>query len=157
MIFFKSPAWYRALPPHLRPPKSKVKRLDEFRRSLEVDDDDVFMVLIGGTKWAVIKAQETTRDQLRRDLPHYSEEELWRAVIFTRLGAKMNLELTNLNLGIDNDESDAIMEKMESIDEIMKEINSWDDVINCVLDMDKESLDRDPMGVKGELNRILMS
>jgi len=69
----------------------------------------------------------------------------------------MNLELTNLNLGIDNDESDAIMEKMESIDEIMKEINSWDDVINCVLDMDKESLDRDPMGVKGELNRILMS
>jgi hypothetical protein len=47
MIFFKSPAWYRALPPHLRPPKSKVKRLDEFRRSLEVDDDDVFMVLIG--------------------------------------------------------------------------------------------------------------
>lgn len=69
----------------------------------------------------------------------------------------MNLELTNLNLGIDTDESDAIMEKMESIDEIMKEINSWDDVINCVLDMDKESLDRDPMGVKGELNRILMS
>jgi hypothetical protein len=39
----------------------------------------------------------------------------------------------------------------------MKEINSWDDVINCVLEMDKESLDRDPMGVKGELNRILMS
>jgi hypothetical protein len=115
------------------------------------------MVLIGGTKWAVIKGQETTRDQLRCDLPHYSEEELWRAVIFTRLGAKMNLELTNLNLGIDTDESDAIMEKMESIDEIMKEINSWDDVINCVLDMDKESLDRDPMGVKGELNRILMS
>jgi hypothetical protein len=58
MIFFKSPAWYQALPPHLRPPKNKLKRLDEFRRSLEVDDDDVFMVMIGGTKWAVIKAQE---------------------------------------------------------------------------------------------------
>lgn len=77
MLFFKSPAWYRALPPHLRPPKSKMKQLDAFRRSLEVDDDEVFMVLIGGTKWAVIKAQELTRDQLRHDLPHYSEKELW--------------------------------------------------------------------------------
>ena len=44
---------------------------------MEVDDDEVFMVLIGGTKWAVIKAQELTRDQLRHDLPHYSEKELW--------------------------------------------------------------------------------
>ena len=156
MIFFKSPAWYRALPPHLRPPKNKVKRLDEFRRSLEVDDDDVFMVLIGGTKWAVIKAQETTRDQLRRDLPHYSEEELWRAVIFTRLGAKMNLELTNLSLGIDTDKSAAVMEKMESMDEVMNGINSWNGVVDYVIEMDKETLDRDPMGVKAELNRILM-
>jgi hypothetical protein len=98
-----------------------------------------------------------TRDQLRRDLPHYSEEDLWRAVIFTRLGTKLNLELTNLNLGVDNGESDAVMEKMESIDEIMKGINSWTDVINYVLELDKEVLDRDPMGVKSELNRILMA
>ena len=57
MLFFKSPAWYRTLPPHLRPPKSKIKPLDAFRRTLEVDDDEVFMVLIGGTKWAVIQAR----------------------------------------------------------------------------------------------------
>ena len=48
------------------------------------------------------------------------------------------------------------MEHLESIDEIMKGINSWTDVINYVLELDKETLDRDPMGVKAELNRILM-
>jgi hypothetical protein len=156
MIFFKSPAWYRALPPHLRPPKNKLKRLDEFRRRLEVDDDHVFMVMIGGTRWAVIKAQEFTRDQLRHDFPHYSEQELWRAVIVTRLGAKMNLEMTNLSLGIDSKRSEALMEKMESMDEVMKLINSWNDVVDYVIEMDKESLDHDPMGVKAELDRILM-
>lgn len=156
MLFFKSPAWYQALPPHLRPPKGKVKELDAFRRSLEVDDDDVFMVMIGGTKWAVIKAQELTRDQLRRDLPHNSEKELWRAVILTRLGAKLNLEATNLSLGIESNESEAVMKRMESMDDIMKAINCWDDVINYVIEMDKDSLNYDPMGVKGELHRILM-
>lgn len=114
------------------------------------------MVLIGGTKWAVIKAQELTRDQLRHDLPHYSEKELWSAVIVCRLGAKLNLEVTNLSLGVGGDGSEAVMEKMESMDEIMKGINSWDDVINYVLEMDKDSLSRDPMGVKRELTRILM-
>lgn len=68
----------------------------------------------------------------------------------------MNLELTNLSLGIDNDVSEAVMEKMESMGEIMKGISSWNDVIDYVIDMDKDSLDRDPMGVKTELNRILM-
>ncbi len=63
MLFFKSPAWDRALPPHLRPPKTKIKELDAFRRTLDVDDDDVFMVMVGGTKWAVIKAQELSRDR----------------------------------------------------------------------------------------------
>lgn len=58
------------------------------------------MVLIGGTKWAVIKAQELTRDQIQHDLPHYSDKEVWRAVIVCRLGAKLNLEVTNLGLGV---------------------------------------------------------
>jgi Cu/Ag efflux pump CusA len=143
------------LPPHLRPPKNKIKQLDAFRRSLEIDDDEVFMMLIGSTKWAAIKAQEETRDQLRRDLPHYSDEELWRAVIVCRLGAKLNLAATNLSLGIDSDDSEALSEKMESMDEIMKGVTSWDDVINYVLQMDKESFSRDPMGVKAELDRML--
>jgi hypothetical protein len=155
MLFSKNPAWYRALPPHLRPPKTKTKQLDAFRRSLEVDDDEVFMVLIGGTKWAVIKAQELTRDQIQHDLPHYSDKKLWRAVIVCRLGAKLNLEVTNLGLGVGSDGSEALMEKMESMDAIMDSINSWDDVINYVLEMDKASLSYDPMGVKAELNRIL--
>lgn len=99
---------------------------------MEVDDDEVFMVLIGGTEWAVIKAQELTRDQLRHDLPEYSEKELWRAVIVCRLGAKLNLEVTNLSLGVGGDGSEAITEKMESMDAIMEGINSWEDVINNV-------------------------
>jgi hypothetical protein len=48
MFFSKNPAWYQALPPHLRPPESKIKALDTFRRSLRVDDE-VFMVLIAST------------------------------------------------------------------------------------------------------------
>lgn len=114
------------------------------------------MVLIGGTKWAVIKAQELTLDQLRRDFPNHSDKELWRGVIVCRLGAKLNLEATNLSLGIGSDSSEAVIEKMESMDEIMNDINSWDDVVNYVLEMDKESLSHDPMGVKAELNGMLM-
>lgn len=75
---------------------------------------------------------------------------------FYKAGAKMNLELTNLSLGIDTDKSDAVMEKMESMDEVMNGIKSWNDVVDYVIEMDKESLDRDPIGVKAELNRILM-
>jgi hypothetical protein len=49
-----------------------------------------------------------------------------------------------------------LLERMDSMDEIMAGINSWDDVINYILEMDKKSFENDPMGVKGELNRILM-
>ncbi len=42
------------------------------------------------------------------------------------------------------------------MDEIMRGINFWDDVINYVVEMDKDSLSYDPKGVKGKLNRILM-
>lgn len=38
----------------------------------------------------------------------------------------------------------------------MKDVTSWDDVINYVLQMDKESFSRDPMGVKAELDRMLV-
>jgi hypothetical protein len=42
----------------------------------------------------------------------------------------MNLEITNLSLGIDSKRSEAVMEKMESMDEVMKGINSWNDVVD---------------------------
>lgn len=139
------------------PPKSKIKQLDAFRRGLEVADDEVFMVMIGSTTWAVIKTQELTRNQLRHDFPDYSENQIWRAVIVCRLGAKLNLELTNLSLGVGVDGSEVVKEKMESMDEIMMSINSWADVVNYVLEMEKDWFGRDPMGAKVELDRILMA
>ncbi|HSP62864.1 MAG TPA: hypothetical protein VLQ90_07785 [Pyrinomonadaceae bacterium] len=120
-------------------------------------DHEVLAMMICCTKWAAVKAQEFARDQLRRDLPQYSERELWRAVIVTRLGAKLQLEMTKMNFEIEMDSvTEDLSERMESMDEIMAGINSWDDVVNYVLEMDKESFENDPMGVKGELNRILM-
>jgi hypothetical protein len=96
-MFFSKPAWYLALPPHLRPPQGKIKQLETLRKSLEVPDHEVLAMMIGCTKWAAVKAQELARDQLRRNLPQYSERELGRAVIVTRLGAKLQLEMTKMN------------------------------------------------------------
>lgn len=115
-------------------------------------------MMSGCSKWAVIKSQELSRDDLRKDLPHYSERELWRAVIVARLGAKIQLETDKMFMGIDDDGStETWFEKMESMDKVMAGIKSWDDVINYILELDKESFEGDPMGVKEELDRILMN
>lgn len=148
-LFSRRPAWYDALPSHLRPPKNKIRELDDLRRRLEVDHQ-IFMVLVGGTKWATIRALEISRDQLRHDLPHYSEAETWRAVILTRMGSKLSI-VQNIR------DQERLERKMEDMDQIMNSIHSWNEVVNYCVEMDKDSLDNDPMGVKREISEIIMS
>src|ERR1044071_8478038 len=109
-------------------------------------------MMIGCSKWAAIKTQEFTRDQWRKDLPLYSERELWRAVIVARLDAKAQLETNKMFMGIDADEvTEALFEKMDSTDGVMAGIDSFDGVINYILEMDKKAFENDPRGVELEL------
>ena len=149
-LFFNRPQWYTALPPHLRPPKNKVRELENYRKSLGLDDQ-VFFVMVGGTKWATIKAITASRDQLRHDLPEYSETDLWKAVITIRLSTRLSLASQT------SAEEERLQKRMETLDETVSNMRSWDEVVDHCLELDKSSLQNDPAGIKHQITEIIMS
>ncbi|HCC68280.1 MAG TPA: hypothetical protein DEP99_00100 [Nitrospiraceae bacterium] len=148
---FLKPKWYTMLPEHLKPANDKVKRLEAFRKRLDLPHEALFMG-IGISPWAVVKTQEYTLKDFRQKFPQLSEKELWRAVLASRFQVKLafpapgDLPLREL------------MRRMEHMDDIMKNIHTFDDLVSYILEMDKNILSTpfpDYSGIQDEINQIL--
>jgi hypothetical protein len=50
---------------------------------------------------------------------------------------------------------DELLRMMESMDETIKGINSWDDVITFVLSLEQSLLANDPTGIKSDIDKAL--
>lgn len=146
----KWPEWYMALPHHLKPPQSKVSALENLRKKLQLSDE-AFMIGISISPWAVICTQETTLERFRRQFPEYSERDLWRAVILSRFEVKLKTP------SLWDPPTEVILKKMGAMDEIMKDIHSWQDTLDFILEMEKDSFSIDPTGIQNEINEVLSS
>ena len=149
-MFFK-PKWHARLPKHLKPTNDKVKELEDFRKRSDLPHEALSMG-IGISPWAVVKTQEDTLEHFRRKFPQLSERQLWRAILASRFQMKLAAPAPG------DLPPEELMERMEHIDDIVKNIHTFDDLVRYILEMDENILATpfsDYSGIQDEINRIL--
>jgi len=141
------PKWYTLLPMHLHPEDNKIIKLEKLRQKLEFSDD-LFHLAIANSRWAFMKAQEAILENLKKNMPNVGDKELWRAVFVTRLGMKAGMQ------GVLDSLPQFTPPNAETIDEIMADINSFEELVDFMLSMEKYNLDdNDP--IQMEIDSIL--
>lgn len=142
------PRWYQVLPVHIRPDERKVANLEELRVSLKMRDE-LFMIALASSPWAVIRAQEATRDSLQQQIPDADERKLWTAVVLARLEVKL------MSPAPWDPPPDEIRRRMENIQDVMRGMVTWEDVLRYILDMDRTGTAADPASPQFQINALL--
>ncbi len=146
-MFFK-PRWYHVLPAHIRPPKHTIEQLEEVRKKFQMRDDS-FLVAVASSPWAVVRAQEATLESLRQQFPDAEESKLWSAVILARLEIKLKSPAAW------DPPAEELRRKMESIEDIMRQIHSWHDAVRYILAMDHARMPAESSTPQSMVNQIL--
>lgn len=146
-MFFK-PKWYRMLPYHLKPKDDKVDRLEALRIRLDFSHE-IFMRGIGMSRWAVIKAQEATSKRLKQAMPNATDKELWRGVLFSRYEVKLKYPSPL------DPPADVILQKMQNLDKIISDINSFQELIDYILNFEKPHL-MDSYPIQRQIDEVLL-
>lgn len=142
------PQWYKMLPDHLKPLTDRIERLENLRVHFDLPHND-FCMEIGTSKWAVIKTQEYTLNKLRDQFPHYSEKELFKEVLLSRFRVKI------ISPTFGDPPPEELSKKIENIDQLMENINTFQDLINYILEMDKTVLNAFSSVVQKGIDQIL--
>jgi hypothetical protein len=147
-VSFK-PRWYDVLPVHIRPPDEKLEQLESLRKKFQMRDDS-FLIAVASTPWAVIRAQEATLESLRQQFPDAEERKLWSAVILARLEIKLKSPTPW------DPPPEELRRKMESIEEIMQTMSSWNDVLRYILSMDRVHMAAETSSPQYLINQLLI-
>jgi hypothetical protein len=142
------PRWYHVLPVHIRPAEDKVAKLEELRMTLQMRDE-LFMIALASSPWAVIRAQESMLESIRQHIPDADERKVWTAVLLARLEIKLKSPAPW------DPPPEEIRRRMENIQDIMRNIGSWDDVLRYVLEMDRTGTAPDPASPQFQINQLL--
>jgi len=149
------PQWYKMLPDHLKPPIDKIKKLENLRKIISLDTSDYISHLIifkgiGQSRWEVIKTQEDILNKLRQRFPQYSEKELFKEVLLSRFRVKIAFPTSG------DPSPEELKRRIENIDQVMISINTFQDLINYILEMDKDILKSfEYFTIQEEINQIL--
>jgi hypothetical protein len=146
-VFFK-PRWYHVLPAQIRPPTDTIEKLEAVRTQFQMRDDS-FLIAIASSPWAVMRSQEATLESLRRQFPNAEEEKLWSAVILARLEIKLKSPAAW------DPPPEELRKRMDSIEETMRGMHSWDDVMHFVLEMDHAQMLPDASTPQFMINQLL--
>jgi hypothetical protein len=142
------PRWYKVLPVHIRPDERRVAKLEELRVSLHMRDE-AFMIALASSPWAVVRAQEAALESLRQQIPDADERKLWSAVLLARLEIKLKSPAPW------DPPPDELRRRMDNIQESMRGVTSWDDVLKYILDMDRNGTATDPATPQYQINALL--
>jgi hypothetical protein len=142
------PRWYSVLPVHIRPDPEKVAELEELRASLKMRDE-LFMVALASSPWAVIRSQEATLQSLQQQIPDADERKLWTAVVLARLEIKLNSPAPW------DPPPEEIQRRMDNIQEVLRGVSSWNDILHFILEMDRTGTAADPASPQFQINALL--
>jgi hypothetical protein len=142
------PRWFSVLPVHIRPGEEKIDQLEQLRVSLQMRDE-LFMVALASSPWAVVRSQEATLQSLQQQIPDADERKLWSAVVLARLEIKLNSPAPW------DPPPEEIRRRMDNIQEIMKDFGTWNDVVSYVLEMDRTGTTADPASPQFQINALL--
>lgn len=136
------------LPVHIRPDADKVVRLEDLRLALKMRDE-LFMVALASSPWAVVRGQEAALESLRQQIPDADERKLWSAVVLARLEIKLKSPTPW------DPPPEEIRRRMDNIQEIMRGMNSWGEVLRYILEMDRNGTATDPASPQYQINTLL--
>jgi len=107
------------------------------------------------SQWTVKRTQRFCLEQNKKQMPNASEQELWKAVLLSRLQTKLMSppETDPFAKPLSQEE---ILSRIENIDNIVSGFKSFDDVLDYIITMDEEeNRFNDPSGIQDELNNLL--
>ncbi len=136
------------LPLHIRPAEDKVAKLEELRASLQMRDE-LFMMSLASSPWAVVRSQEAILESLRQQIPDADERKLWTAVLLSRLEIKLKSPAPW------DPPPDEIRRRMDNIQDVMRSVNSWEEVLHYILSMDRAGTASDPASPQYQINQLL--
>lgn len=148
MAVSNHPRWYSVLPVHIRPHEQRIEKLEQLRVDLKMRDE-LFMVALASSPWAVIQAQEAALESLRQQIPDADERKLWSAVMLARLEIKLKSPAPW------DPAPEEIRRRMDNIQEIMRGMTAWEDVLRYILDMDHNGAATDPASPQYQINQLL--
>jgi hypothetical protein len=152
---FGKPKWFKQLPSYYRPDTSKVQEIENFRIHFGFDNE-LFIMMISMTPWGVRKLQYFMLEKFKKENPFLSRKELWKAVIHSKLNAKiMTLEMpppfyaNPLSL-------EEINSILANLNEIVGKFKSFEELVDYLVEIDRnEGWYTDPSGLGEELNDLL--
>lgn len=152
---FGKPKWYKTLPPYFQPDESMIQQIENFRKQYSIDHN-TFAQMVAMTPWSVKKLQWFMLKKFRAEQPSWSEQEIWKSVIISRMNVKLMTVDYPPDYGSSPLSRNEINDIINQAATILKNFKSFDDVVKYLLDIDyKENRFYDPSGVLNELNRIL--
>ena len=152
---FGKPSWYKTLPPYFQPDESMIQSIENFRIQYSIDQN-IFAQMVAMTPWSVKKLQWFMLKKFRAEQPSWSEKEIWKSVIISRMNVKLMTVDYPPDFGSSPLSRNEINNIMDQAGTIVKDYKSFDEVVRYLLDIDyKENRFYDPSGVLDELNRTL--
>ena len=152
---FGKPKWYKILPLYYRPDESIIQEIENFSNRFSFEPEQL-SVMISMTPWGVKKLQWYMLRYYRAEQPSWPEKEIWKAVIISRMNAKLMTSDFPVDIGSSPLSVVEINDIISRAGEIVKNFNNFEEVVNYILEIDyKENRFYDPVGLMNELNNIL--
>lgn len=138
---FLKPRWFRMLRHDCRPPAERVERLETIRKRHNIWHD-LFALKIASSPSITRRFQRQLLAEVRAKVPAADKKELWNAVL------TFSLE----NLIRRGFESPAIL---EDTDRVVSSANSFDDVCDYIISLNKKAAFADTVGIGQMIDSIL--
>jgi hypothetical protein len=152
---FGKPIWFKNLPDYFKPDESRIKEIENFRTNYGIDND-TFTAMISMTPWSVKKLQWFMLKKFKLEHPTWSEKEIWKSVIISRMNVKLMSVDYPPDFGSFPISKNEINEIKNQAGAIVKDFNNFDDVVKYILNIDyRENRFYDPSRVLDKLNGIL--
>jgi len=152
---FGKPKWYKSLPKYFRPDESVIQVFENFRKRYSLDNN-TFVKMISTTPWSVKKLQWYMLRKFRAEQPTWSEKEIWKSVLISRMNVKLMTVDYYPDFGTTPLSRVEVNNIINNAKSIIQNSEKFDDVIKYIVDIDvKENRFYDPTGVLNELNNLL--
>ena len=152
---FGKPRLYKLLPTYFQPDENVIQEIENFRNRFSLQHE-VFAQMISMSPWSVRKLQWFMLSKFKAEQQSWSEKEIWKSVIISRMNVKLMTADYPSDLGSSPLTRAEINDIVNRASIIVNDFKSFDEVANYLLEIDyKEDRFYDPSGLLDDLNNIL--
>ena len=140
------PEWISLIPENIRPDRKSIDKIERLRAQFNIPHEAMMMRVVQ-SRVTTRKVQRNVLDYCRNLCPDYSEKELLKLVLRSRLNISQQTNPYGLTIYSMSD---------DEIDNVMLNINSFDDLVDYILTLDQQEPPApDPIGLGKRIDEIL--